>query len=176
MKNYNRLVTRSFATTLTNGVINSLEYPFNRDSIPDETIFIIDGTGLIFLSYFSVEKNLKFGNNIEVENISENLMKNLNISLNSADLKQATLALTTMASMFVSIVKFIKPKYLAIVFDAGSLTFRNTMFPDYKLNRPPVCFIILNLYSIQVNHLGNIILSLSAYILRNLPQWNHCFI
>jgi 5'-3' exonuclease len=43
-----------------------------------------------------------------------------------------------MSMYFASVVQIVRPKYMAVAFDAGKLTFRNTLFPNYKQHRTQV--------------------------------------
>ncbi|HLO26180.1 MAG TPA: DNA polymerase I, partial [Geobacteraceae bacterium] len=46
-----------------------------------------------------------------------------------------TNALYGFTQMLLKVMKERKPDHLAVVFDAGRLTFRNEMYPEYKANR-----------------------------------------
>ena len=81
---------------------------------PDRTLYILDGTAMLFRSYYG---KFRKSNNAGVE-------------------VGAVMGMTMFTSKFVQAVR---PSYLAMVFDAGRLTFRNEIDPRYKANRgePP---------------------------------------
>lgn len=81
---------------------------------PDRTLYIIDGTAMLFRSYFG---KFRKQNDAGVE-------------------VGAVMGMTMFVSKFIHAVR---PSYLAAVFDAGRLTFRNEIDPRYKANRgdPP---------------------------------------
>ena len=81
---------------------------------PDRTLYVIDGTAMLFRSYFGkIQKTRADG--VEVG---------------------AVLGLCMAVTKFIQVVQ---PSYLAAVFDAARLTFRNEIDPRYKANRgdPP---------------------------------------
>ncbi len=51
---------------------------------------------------------------------------------------EATGALVGVLTMLRKLVEDYGPEYMAVVFDASGKTFRNTIFPEYKANRPPM--------------------------------------
>ena len=81
---------------------------------PDRTLYIVDGTSMLFRSYFG--KFLKTNDQgIEVG------------------------AVMGMSMFLAKFIQTVRPSYLAGVFDAARLTFRNEIDPRYKANRgaPP---------------------------------------
>lgn len=140
-----------FSTTKPTKTKTFSDYPFDRDSLPDETLFIVDGTSMVFKSYFSEEKNKLYTN--------AKLSKDISNKLNTEFLapreeivgidvvnKQGIILpdripcshLIMMASQFAQLIEVIRPKYLVIVFDAGGKTFRNDIYSEYKQHRPEV--------------------------------------
>lgn len=131
-----------------------VQYPFDRMDLPDDTIFIVDGTSLVFQSYFSYQSSVIRDPNLALATLSEELsselrpiLKYLQISIQvptqvaSTDLLKNNEhipcgPLVAFTSHFVRLLNSTRPRYLAIVFDAGSRTFRNTLYPPYKQQRP----------------------------------------
>jgi len=81
---------------------------------PTQTLYILDGTAMLFRSYFGKFRKTN-PDGVEVG---------------------AVMGMTMYTAKFI---KTVKPQYLAAVFDAGRLTFRNEIDPQYKANRgePP---------------------------------------
>ena len=160
--------SRSFSTSTKRTKQSDTTSPYvislTRDSLPEETIFIIDGTSLIFKSYFSEEKNKLYTHSKLTKTISEKLLKELPSlnELQSVDEQQDNNAseskvneikmsanneimcayLVMFANQFVSLIDFIAPKYVVVVFDAGAKTFRDDLYKEYKQHREKVYSII----------------------------------
>lgn len=149
--------TRAFIApirTLGSQLSHAKKYPFHAalssTANPKETMYIIDGTGLLFKSFHSMEFRNKF-KNVEY---SSTLIAKINDAFPNQTVAEpvdsnkkekvpartdsACGALMVMAHQFVRFVNTMKPKHLAVVFDVGRKTFRNDMFPDYKSHRPTV--------------------------------------
>ena len=75
-------------------------------------MLLLDATGLIFRAYYSISP------------------------LTSPDGKPVN-AVFGLLRMILKLFREVEANSCAFVFDAGSKTFRNDMFPDYKANRPP---------------------------------------
>ncbi len=75
-----------------------------------ETLYLVDGSSYIYRAYFAI-RHL------------------------SSPSGQPTNAIYGFVQMLLKLVKDYQPKYLAIVFDAGRITFRNEIYADYKANR-----------------------------------------
>lgn len=117
---------------------------FTRDDVPDETLFIIDGTSLIFRAYHSEKKNNMHTDAVLSDAIVKEIIEEAKIELMTEDgvpipvgQSVSCATLVSVVSRLVQVIDEIKPRYLAVVFDAGSLTFRNTLYPAYKQQRPP---------------------------------------
>jgi len=173
-----------------------VKYQFTHQSLPEETMYIFDGTAMLFASYFMsaaahTSTNATEKNNGTVPSASAVLSHDLNAkivstmsddqiremiatfhkmdkaksnpallveSLTSEEALQDGLPrevtaedraalqlrcepLVMMLMQFARLVRDIKPKYVAVAFDAGRKTFRKDLYPAYKLQRTQVIFI-----------------------------------
>ncbi len=80
-------------------------------------LYLIDGSGYIFRAYHALPPLTRKSDGLPVGAVSGycNMMWKLLEDMKGAD----------------------APTHLAVVFDAGAVTFRNTMYDKYKANRPP---------------------------------------
>lgn len=154
----------------------SKKFSFLASDLPDETIYLIDGTAMLFLSHYSKEHNSEYKNTLLSETLANNIVSKLNqnqiqklMDLNNVldpsfsndtieianssfveDKNVLTLkcgALITMIISFARIIRDVKPKYVAVAFDAGRTTFRNELFPSYKQQRKEVTeYCIISIY------------------------------
>ncbi len=76
----------------------------------DNTLYLIDGSSYIYRAFFAIRH------------------------LSSPDGKP-TNAIYGFVQMLLKLIKDYQPQHLAVVFDAGRITFRNDIYPDYKANR-----------------------------------------
>ncbi len=182
----------------------AVRFPFTYQQVPDETLYIFDGTAMLFGAYFSQEhkhgyqdaylsselsselcktlpsaviaelrtlyanqtaptvKTIDFNEGIDEEigieisaadlSVTEtssthsSLVETVSVSpsllgtdLIAADTNQSLAikcgALTTMVMHFARFIRDVKPKYVAMAFDAGKKTFRNEIFAPYKQQR-----------------------------------------
>ncbi|XP_047311668.1 DNA polymerase I-like isoform X2 [Impatiens glandulifera] len=82
-------------------------------------VMLIDGTSIIFRSYYKLLARLQHGH------------------LSNADGNgDWVLTISTALSLILDVLEFF-PSHVAVVFDHDGLTFRHTMYPAYKSNRPP---------------------------------------
>jgi len=51
---------------------------------------------------------------------------------------EATGALVGVLNMLRKLIEDYQPRYMAVVFDASGMTFRDDIYPEYKANRPPM--------------------------------------
>lgn len=179
----------SLKTTKKAGV----KYQFTHQSLPEETMYIFDGTAMLFASYFmsaaahtsynateksnntvptpsavlSHDLNAKIVSTMSDDQIREMMVTfekmdnaqskpavHVEMSSSNAALKAGGAAevttedraavqlrcepLVMMLMQFARLVRDIKPKYLAVAFDAGRKTFRKDLYPAYKLQRTQV--------------------------------------
>ncbi len=78
----------------------------------DKTLYVIDLSGYVFRAYHGVPP----------------------LSNSKGEPTHATMGVT---NMLLALVRAQRPKYLAVAMDGPGDTFRNTLYPAYKANRPP---------------------------------------
>lgn len=76
----------------------------------NDTLYLVDGSSYIYRAYFAI-RHL------------------------SSPSGQPTNAIYGFVQMLLKLIKDYQPQHLAIVFDAGRITFRNEIYPEYKANR-----------------------------------------
>jgi len=79
---------------------------------PEETLYLIDGSGYIFRAFHALPL------------------------MNRADGTPVN-AVYGFCSMMVKLLNELRAKRIAVIFDAARKTFRNEIYPDYKAHRPP---------------------------------------
>lgn len=197
----------------TNGY-SGVQYSVAHKTLPEETLYIFDGTAMLFLSYFAsggVSNGMKNGSNLKPATnnedpdsmqffsqggalLSPELNRRIIASMNDDQVRiminclaeldptaasstitstdaastsdtTSTSSSTTVASptapapvtaedreklqlrceplvvmlmQFARFVRDVKPKYVAVAFDAGRTTFRTKLYPQYKEHRTPV--------------------------------------
>ena len=170
------------------------KYDFTHELLPEETMYIFDGTAMLFASHFSSAAALKqlntttnddnstvvaveavLGQHLNakiVANMSDEQIRDMLAAFDKMDAKKLPSSLVDssgskeaavqeMASsaitaetramlqlrcdplvallwQFARLVRDIKPKYVAVAFDAGRHTFRKDLYPAYKLQRTEV--------------------------------------
>ena len=82
-----------------------------------DRLFLIDGSGFIFRAFHALPPLTRRSDNTPIGAVSGfcNMLFKLTEELKAGD----------------------RPTHIAVIFDAGSKTFRNEIYPDYKANRPP---------------------------------------
>ena len=78
--------------------------------MPNSTLYLIDGSSYIYRAYFAI-RNL------------------------SSPKGFPTNALYGFTQMLLKVLKERQPEHVAVIFDAGRITFRNELYPEYKANR-----------------------------------------
>src|ERR1700743_227033 len=80
-------------------------------------LYLIDGSGYLFRAYHALPPLTRKSDGLPVGAVSGycNMMWKLLEDMKGAD----------------------APSHLAVVFDAGAVTFRNSIYDQYKANRPP---------------------------------------
>jgi len=76
----------------------------------DTTLYLVDGSSYIYRAYYAI-RHL------------------------SSPSGQPTNAIYGFIQMLLKLLKDHQPRHVAVVFDAGRVTFRNDIYPDYKANR-----------------------------------------
>ncbi len=134
------------------GAAQSTERYLARD-LPDETVYIFDGTAMLFHAHYSRESRMAHGDSFLSKRLSEEMKSLLDIDEEDYKLHMQELlgdnfvpgqsdsgllhcgALTVMTMNFVRFVRELEPRYVAVAFDAGTTTFRNALYQDYKSDR-----------------------------------------
>jgi 5'-3' exonuclease len=140
---------------------------FTTADLPsDSTLYILDGTAMLFHAFHSKEHFLQHSNAILQEETAEKVRLSLSMDMDEYNnemhifrhTKLSTWdtnvvagekqlgndlycgALTVMALNFSRLIRDTNPKYIAIAFDTGKKSFRNELFASYKDNRvnPPI--------------------------------------
>jgi hypothetical protein len=149
-----------------------------HDDLPEETLYIIDGTSMLYNAHFSREnqnywreaylspeesakviahwgmdrllhvppppsKTATDGGNDNNDDTDTPVFDDSlsPILFVDDDNGQPTVpvvhcgALTTMLLHFARFIRDVRPRYVAMAFDAGRITFRNEMYPEYKQHR-----------------------------------------
>lgn len=101
--------------------IKNIENNNNNVENNDNIIYILDGTAMLYRSYYGMESKKKF-----IQMKTSNEYGNIACS-----------ALVGLSTTFARFIREFKPKYIAAAFDSGK-TFRNDLFPDYKQQREKV--------------------------------------
>lgn len=116
--------------------LKSSSKKFTINNVPDETMYILDGTSMLFHAYYSREHSTNHKDVIFSPHMASLLHNKLALPQGEADL--ACGALVVLAMNLARIIKDLKPRYVAVAFDAGKKTFRHDQYPLYKGNREPV--------------------------------------
>lgn len=128
-------------------------------NLPDETLYILDGTSMFFNAFYSSEGQKDYRDETFSKSLSKSLFNYVQtirrkepknseifegIGNNKDNLAYAAEsllpagALITLASQFVRFIRDVKPRYLVAAFDTGNKTFRHDLYPQYKQQRPQV--------------------------------------
>ena len=142
----------STTTALRSASVKETTGYLARD-LPEETVYIFDGTAMLFHAHYSRESRMQHGNSFLSQSLSGELKSLLNIDEEDYKLHMRELlgdafvpgvsdngnlhcgALTVMAMNFVRFIRELKPRYVAVAFDAGTSTFRNELYSEYKSDR-----------------------------------------
>ncbi len=141
---------------------NSLQATAKIVDLPTETLYILDGTAMLYQAHFSREsKEGEFATATFATPYAKQLRGRLSDKLKSAlDARDALLApgndgtderdiltnnvampcnaVAAMAMTFARFVRNVRPGYVAAVFDTDKKTFRSSMMTSYKKQRPEV--------------------------------------
>jgi hypothetical protein len=107
---------------------------FSYKTLPDETIYIIDASSVMFQTHHSPTRTVNARNS----RFSDAFKLSLAPNMTEEQLDMACGSVVEMANSFVGFIRDVNPKYVAVVFDSGRKTFRNELFPDYKSHRKEV--------------------------------------
>lgn len=124
---------------------------FTHEDLSSETLYILDGTAMLFQSYYS--KSNEFKDAIFTKEFTNKLMSTLSDDKRIAleeflieksgvngelDASLTCSALVLMATHFARFVQDVKPTYLAVAFDTSRSTLqRMVQLPSYKAHRKP---------------------------------------
>ena len=121
-RSYSKKVTKNLQTLIKNEKIQeNLEISQKDLEITNKKkiFYILDGTSMLYRSFYGLESQKKF----------KNYKTNLNIPCS---------ALISLIFTFLRFLRDIQPFYIATVFDSGGKTFRNQLFKEYKQQRVKV--------------------------------------
>eukprot|EP00752_Nemacystus_decipiens_P009700 g8663.t1 len=91
--------------------------PLTHQQLPDESIYILDGTSMLFRAFYGRGAGGYLGSNGATE----------------------VGAVLAMGIEFAQFINEVKPRYIAMAFDVGrDTTFRRKLYPAYKAHRKPV--------------------------------------
>jgi len=114
--------------------------PFSVDDLPEETMFIIDGTALLYNAFYSREHQTHYTEAEFTESVAKGILEGLVEGGESGGTEAATPrcgALTAMCMIFARFVREVRPRYLAVAFDTSKPSFRADLYPAYKATRKP---------------------------------------
>jgi 5'-3' exonuclease len=140
---------KRYASDISSKIENINYNSFTYEQLPDETLYIIDGTSMLFTSYFSRYNQNELKDCYLTQELSVKVLKDIKINPeDESSFEQAVAlydglvpcgALTAMMHNFARFIKDVKPRYVVAAFDAGKGTFRHEIYPEYKRQRaaPP---------------------------------------
>jgi len=130
VKSYRSITVQKFST---------ISKQFSHEKLPSETIYILDGTSLLFHAFYSRQHNEGYKNIYLSKEYTIAYNKRNDNNIEDEDNNIACGALTVMAINFARFIRNVKPKYVAVAFDTNSNTFRRKLYPAYKAQReaPP---------------------------------------
>ena len=94
---------------------------FTHSELPQETLYIMDGTSMIYNAFYSREATDTFGESTAQHN-GEAIPCG---------------ALAAMGMHFARFIRDVKPRYVVAAMDVSRETFRTEIYPEYKQQRPP---------------------------------------
>ena len=111
-------------TSTTEGNDESKLPEFHFRELPGETLYILDGTSMIYNAYYSRESSNDFYD-VRTRKVEES----------GEETEIHCGALAAMSMHFARFIRDIKPRYICAALDASSKTFRNDLYPQYKEQR-----------------------------------------
>jgi DNA polymerase-1 len=88
--------------------------------MPEKTLYILDGTSMLYIGYHSLMGMRKY--------YDENEMAN----------RPPLNTISVLTHNFAKFVADVNPQFIAVAFDCAKKTFRNDLFPEYKQGRVEV--------------------------------------
>lgn len=113
----------------------SRAFSISHQDLPPETLYIFDGTAMIYQSYFSNEAKNMFSTSLMGDRWRAEIVQELP-HLDVSQSSWSCSALVVKAMTFARFIRDIQPKYVAVAYDSPKRSFRNEMFPAYKKQRP----------------------------------------
>ncbi len=130
---------------------------YGPSDLPSETLFLLDGTAMLFYAYYSNASRTKYRDAAFTADFSKTWMAKQSIHVQNR-FKEASLlqleslkaedslpaidpsqlscsALSTMMHNFAYFINQFQPSYLAVAFDSRPPTFRKKIFAEYKSQR-----------------------------------------
>ncbi|RYG65602.1 hypothetical protein EON64_11580 [archaeon] len=108
-------------------------------SLPEETLYIIDGTAMLFQAYFSNEAKTQDTVYFEQKYLEDLLLQHPTLfrkhDVPSLE-RMPCNALYVMLLNYARFIRDVSPKYVACAFDASAGSVRREVFPAYKAQRP----------------------------------------
>ena len=112
--------------------------PFSVDDLPEETMFIIDGTALLYNAFYSREHQAYYTEAEFTESVAKGILEGLIEGGGGTGTATPRCgALTAMCMIFARFVREVRPRYLAVAFDTSKPSFRAELYPAYKATRKP---------------------------------------
>lgn len=121
--------------------MSSVSTTFTHKDLPSETLYVLDGTAMLFHAYFSREgRSSELVDAFFHPSAHEFIMQRLNAAGRPSGLPDAgtisSAALTVAALRFARFVRDVQPSYVAMAFDVSRKSlFRSEMLPEYKQHR-----------------------------------------
>lgn len=97
---------------------------FDFRELPGETLYILDGTSMLYNAYYSRESSNDFYD-VRTKKVKED----------GEEIEIHCGALAAMSMHFARFIRDVKPRYVCAALDASSKTFRNDLYPAYKEQR-----------------------------------------
>lgn len=108
-------------------------------SLPEDTLYIIDGTAMLFQAYFSNEAKNQEGVYFD-QTYLEDLLRQHPTLFRKHDVpslnKVPCNAIYVMLLNYARFIRDVNPKYVACALDAATGSVRREVFPAYKAQRP----------------------------------------
>lgn len=129
---------RAFRASLR---MSSPAISFTHNDLPSETLYVLDGTAMLFHAYFSREsKSSELADAFFHPSAADAMTQRLSAAGKLRDLTgngaMSSAALTVAALRFARFVRDVRPTYVAMAFDVSRKSlFRAELLPEYKQHR-----------------------------------------
>lgn len=135
-------------TTAVTTKIKSSNRQLKISNLPDETLYIIDGTSMLFNSYYSQQHAKEYKDSTFSHEFSSQIGKNIDATFPPSSSLVSCGAINVMLHQFARFIRDVKPRYLIAAFDAGKTTFRHELYDNYKAQRAPAPADLVPLFAI----------------------------